>query len=106
MAKQEIVIMANYAEELTLTQADVCEICHITPVVVQELIEYGIVQPEGERSSDWAFNLTHLARIKTSLRLQRDLEINLSGVALILDLLDEMRKLRVKEHILHKHYHY
>ena len=35
-----------------------------------------------------------LARLKCALRLHRDLEINLPGLAVSLDLLDEVQRLR------------
>lgn len=41
-----------------------------------------------------------LSRARTAMRLQRDLEINLSGVALALELLDQVNELRTRLHVL------
>jgi len=35
-----------------------------------------------------------LLRVQTTLRLQRDLEVNLAGAVLALELLDEIKQLR------------
>jgi chaperone modulatory protein CbpM len=45
-------------------------------------------------AAEWRFSGTALRRARTALRLQRDLEINLPGVALALELLEEIDKLR------------
>jgi chaperone modulatory protein CbpM len=42
----------------------------------------------------------HLQRAKTAVHLQRDLDVNLAGVALVLDLLEEMEELRERVKLL------
>ena len=42
----------------------------------------------------WKFPGSNLSRAHAARRLQRDLEINLAGVALVLDLMEEMMSLR------------
>ena len=42
----------------------------------------------------WHFRGDTLPRARRALRLQRDLEINLAGVALAMDLMDEIDRLR------------
>ena len=41
------------------------------------------------------FSAIELRRARTAMRLQRDLGVNLAGIALILDLLDEVDTLRL-----------
>jgi chaperone modulatory protein CbpM len=59
-----------------------------------ELVDEGILQPAGRNPEQWRFPGTSLQRARTAMRLQQDLKINLAGVALALDLLDEIESLR------------
>ena len=43
---------------------------------------------------EWRFSGTALRRTRLALRLERDLELNLAGVALALDLMEEVERLR------------
>ncbi len=54
-------------------------------------LDAGVVQVDA---SVWRFPGSALRRARTALRLQRDLEINLPGVALALELLEEIEELR------------
>ncbi|RDI41812.1 chaperone modulator CbpM [Aquicella lusitana] len=104
MAKKEIMIIADYTSDTPVSLEEICEICNISADFIQDLIEYEIVHPEGELPEEWQFDLDELQRIKTALRLQRDLEVNLAGVAVVLDLLDEMERLRARMAMLEKLY--
>ena len=42
--------------------------------------------------------------MKTALRLQHDLEVNLAGVALVLDLLEQLHETEEKLAVLEKHF--
>jgi chaperone modulatory protein CbpM len=76
--------------QLTLTE--VCSICGVHEALVIEMVEEGLVEPVGQ--PEWIFSGVAVARIQTAIRLQQDLDINLSAVALTLDLLDEIHRLR------------
>ena len=71
----------------------VCEICGVGPQLVEQLVELGAVFPDGDHPSSWSFAFYSLTRLKRACRLRRDLELNLAGVALSLDLLDEIERL-------------
>ncbi|MNY74035.1 chaperone-modulator protein CbpM [compost metagenome] len=58
------------------------------------MLEYEIIQPQNPTEEQWNFDIKQLQRLKTAIRLQRDLEVNLAGVALVLDLLEEMERLK------------
>jgi chaperone modulatory protein CbpM len=91
MEKNEIVIIANHGEEKPLTIQEICEICHISKDALQEFISYEIIFPR-----QGLFDTEQLIRLHRARRLQRDLEMNLSGVAMVLKLLDEMQELRAR----------
>ena len=72
--------------------SELCERCGVHAEFIVEMIEYGIVAPvTADRQR---FSATALLRVHRARRLQRDLELNLPGLALGLDLLDEIAALR------------
>ena len=95
-------IIADYSEESRFSLDELCDVCQVPSGFVFELIEYAILHPEGEEDA-WIFNVSQLARLQTTMRLQRDLEVNLAGAALVLDLLDEIEDLENKVALLEKH---
>jgi chaperone modulatory protein CbpM len=104
MTKKTIVIVADYTEEQPLSLNELCDICQITPDFIYTLVEYGILSPKGEKEQTWLFDVVHLQRVKTAIRLQHDLEVNLPGIAIVLDLLDEMETLRQRAEVLERHF--
>ncbi len=56
----------------------------------------GVLEPIGETPQDWQFTGQSLRRTRLALSFTRDLEINPAGVALALDLLDEIALLRAR----------
>lgn len=84
----------NLDEEETLTLEELSRACAMRAEWVISLVEEGVLEPAGRCLANWRFPGSILRRVRIAARLQRDLEINLSGVALILDLLDEIETLR------------
>lgn len=103
MSKKEPMIVIDYTEESSFSLDELCEISHVTPNFIIDLITYEIICPEGATPNEWLFDMRQLQRIQTVLRLQRDLEINLAGAAVVLDLLDEMEQLRAKAELLERY---
>jgi len=81
-------------EQVELTIRDLCNACSQHAEWVIGLVEEGILEPIGREQAQWRFPATSLRRAQVALHLQRDLDINLAGVALALDLLDEIESLR------------
>jgi len=59
-------------------------------------ISHGVVAPAGHGPEDWRFSDAALMRVKKAARLQRDLGLDAAGIALALDLLDEIARLRAE----------
>jgi len=80
----------------TFTLREVCERgdCHAEFII--KLVDYGIISPieEGNEARQWQFDVAALNRLQKAMRLQRDLNVNLPGLALSLDLLDEVNTMR------------
>lgn len=60
------------------------------------LVHEGVLEPHGESPQEWHFAGASLQRARRAVRLVRDLEINPPGVALALELLDEIRRLEAE----------
>lgn len=73
---------------------EVCDACSIQTGWVIELVAHGIIQPTGEEPRQWRFPGSSLHTAMRARRLQRDFDLNLAGVALALELLDEIETLR------------
>lgn len=82
-------------ETVTLTLAEFSGACRVRSERIVDLVEEGVIEPDV-RHSHWYFQATELRRARRAIRLQRDLGINLAGVALVLDLLDEIEGLRAR----------
>lgn len=83
-------------EQTGLTLADVSRACVVHAECIIELVEEGVLAPVGSGPVGWRFTGVHMRRAAVALRLQRDLGINLAGVALALQLLDEIDELRAR----------
>ena len=84
----------NLDEEETLTLVELSRACAMQAEWVISLVDEGVLEPVGHGPASWRFPGTCLRRTCIAARLQRDLGINPAGVALALDLLDEIETLR------------
>lgn len=91
-------------ESTTYTVKEVCQKYHISKELLLEMVEEGLFKNQTAELENLTLNSNALRRMETAFRLHRDLEINLAGVALALDLLDEMNKMRHELEILRKHF--
>ena len=66
---------------------------HIQHEIIIEMIEYHLIEPEGYSPTSWKFDNVCLKRAKIAASLYRDLEINIPGIAIALDLLDKIEYL-------------
>jgi chaperone modulatory protein CbpM len=80
-------------QSAVLSIQDLSRMCNIDEAHIVEFVEEGVLNVV-EVSSQWHFTGDALRRARLAVRLQRDLELNLAGVALALDLLEELQALR------------
>jgi chaperone modulatory protein CbpM len=83
-------------EQTQLTLADLCHACAVHAERIIELVDAGVLEPQGREPARWLFTGASLHRARKALRLQRDLDIDLAGAALALELLDEIASLRTR----------
>jgi chaperone modulatory protein CbpM len=67
--------------------------------LIMAWVSEGVLSPAGASPQDWRFSGNSLQRAKTAARLMHDLELNLPGVALTLNLLEELDQLRSQLHL-------
>ena len=78
-------------EDASVTLLEICQNCQAPAETIINLMEHGVINPsQGNKSSQWRFHQSALIRADKALRLKRDLGINNAGIALVLDLLDEV----------------
>ncbi len=83
-------------EQTRLTLDELCRACAAHAEQIIELVDFGVLEPQGREPAHWVFIGTSLHRAQAALRLQRDLELDLAGVALALELLDEIASLKTR----------
>jgi chaperone modulatory protein CbpM len=81
--------------ELTFaTLADVCRRTRLAEPFIIECVEHGVAHVSGDASTSWRFSVISILRLQKAWRLHRDLELQVSSLPLVLDLLDERDQLR------------
>lgn len=86
----------------TYTLRELCVVCGVHGELVVEMVAHGVIQPEGAAPAAWRFTEAALDRSKKALRLRRDLGADWPGLALALDLLDEVERLRARVALLER----
>ncbi|MGM8849181.1 chaperone modulator CbpM [Salinicola sp. V024] len=84
----------NLDETPVLTLGELCRTCTVHAEWVIELVDEGVIVPDGRRREQWRFYGASLHRVRVVQRLQHDLGVNLAGAALALELMDEVARLR------------
>ena len=82
-----------FDESAILSIKDLSRMCNVEERHIVEFVEEGVLNVVEIRS-EWHFTGDALRRARLALRLERDLELNLAGVALALDLIEELQQLR------------
>lgn len=85
-----------FDESATLSIRELSRMCAVDERHIIEFVEEGILNVVNVRS-EWHFSGDALRRARLAVRLERDLELNLAGVALAVELLEELAQLR-REH--------
>jgi chaperone modulatory protein CbpM len=84
-------------EQAWLELDEFARACGVETEFVLTLVDEGLVQPPVA-APPWRFGGDELVRVRRIRRLQRDFEANLQSVAVMLDLLDEVERLRAALH--------
>ncbi len=98
MVKQTTDILCGHIieNETRLTLRQLCDACAVRAEYIVELVDEGFIDPSGVEKSHWCFSGVSMQRVQKAKRLQQDLGINLAGVALAMELIDEIERLRAR----------
>lgn len=79
--------------DVEFTADELCRSCRLEFDHVLEFVQEGVLDPLGEDHTHWRFKVSSIRRVRTAMRLQRDLGVNLAGAALALELLERIAQL-------------
>ena len=103
MSQREIITGVLVNGDITFTFGEVCQTCQLSEELLMDLMGHGLLGELSLSPKEIQFDNDMLARIRAAHRLQHDLELNLQGVILALELLDEMSKMRDELDVLRRH---
>ncbi len=92
--EKDILQVDVFDDERRLSLDELSQLCGAQTTLIVELVEEGVLEPADVRASHWVFSGSCVRRVRTAARLQRDLDVNMPGIALALELLEELESLR------------
>ena len=81
-------------DDLQISLVELCRAVQTPQDVVRVWVVEGVLEPLQGSAPDWRFTGAALHRARLAATLARDLEVNPAGIALALDLMDEIAALR------------
>ncbi len=90
-------------EQRTLSLTELTRFCGVDLDLISAMVAEGMLHPRGAAPEQWIFRGVEVVRVRRAVRLQQDLELNLPGAALALELLDEIERLRCRVRRLEQH---
>ena len=92
----------NSSQNKRLNIIELCDSTQISSKFIVKIVEHGIIDQTEIEPDSWRFDSEMIPTINKALRLRRDLNLNWSGVALALNLINEMENLRLENKRLHQ----
>jgi DNA-binding transcriptional MerR regulator len=80
--------------ELRLSVNEVAAAAGISPNMLARLVRLGLIEPVAEGSTE--FTAASVRRLRRMLRMRRDLGVNLTGAAILVDLLERLEQLEAE----------
>ena len=80
--------------DVHLSFEQLAEAAGLSAVALGRLVHLGLIEPDVPGTRD--FTADAAARLRRMLRLHRDLGVNLTGAAIIVDLLERVERLEAK----------
>lgn len=86
--------------DIVYTSSEVCTLCRITVTTLSSYIEHGLIEEVSDAQAH--FHQAHVIRLLKAARLQRELELDIAHLALVIDLLDTIEAQRSELDVLRK----
>ena len=98
MSNGDMILQAHVIDATAWLRVDeLCARVHINEQWIVELVELGALEPLGGNDpGEWSFALSEVPRLRAMTRLVEDLGVNLPGAAIILELVEERRRLQAQ----------
>ena len=103
MSKQNALLGVLIDESTTFSYIEVCEKYHIPEKLLIEMLEHGLFTDQSSQIEQLQLNSKELQKIEAAFRLHEDLDINLPGVVLALELLEKIEQLNNELSVLRKY---
>ena len=105
---EEKAAMSDTNEVITLIE--LCACSALDEQFVVDCVEHGIASSSGTQVVEWTFSQDAVLRLQKAWRLHRDLELQVSSLALVLELIDERDRLlqeiaALRHHLSHWEHH-
>ena len=85
---------------LVIDMQELCEVVDLPAAFVIEIVEHGILEPQGRQPDEWLFDSAALSIARRAVKLHHELQMEWDGVALALDLLEELEQVRAENRML------
>ncbi len=82
------------SSNIVYTTNSICSFHEISNEMLSDMVSWGIATPSGTTLKKWIFSQVDYDRIGCALRFNKDLDINVPGAAMALELLGELDKIR------------
>ncbi len=82
--------------EVQFSLVELSRVCGVEAALLESLVQEGVLTPRGDTPAKWRFAGATLPRARTAARLLRDLELSAPGAALVIDLVDEIERLKAQ----------
>ena len=79
---------------------ELSDACKVETAWVVELVEHGVIEAYGATVSEWRFSSVSVVRLAKAKRFDRDLGLNPPGIAVVLELLGEIDRLKARLNVL------
>jgi len=91
---QDDILRGVVLDEVALTLEDLARACAVESHWVVERVEAGLLGSASVESVEWRFVSADLARARRLAALERDFDANQELAALVVDLIEEVARLR------------
>jgi DNA-binding transcriptional MerR regulator len=81
-------------EHSLLTLNDLADAAGLHPELVENFVDYGLIEPSMRAGSLPLFPASAVERLQCIMRLRRDLGVNLAGAGVILEMRDRIANLQ------------
>jgi chaperone modulatory protein CbpM len=91
---QDDILTGVLLDEVALTAEDLARACAVESRWVAERVEAGLLGSASVKTVEWRFVSADLARARRLAALERDFDANQELAALVVDLIEEVGRLR------------